>query len=309
MDKRIFLGCLLGAMLSAKASFAAGPGQGPAAGAGAVTPRQAPRESARPANDTAQDDSYEAYIQKMLSKGDYALPSSDGERITVLPEVTTVVPLSAVDQNRIVCPEYVRDARGSIEKGLLEPQIAGKEVFVKFAWVDSPRGPQYARQPNELFILCGEERYQLLLRPRNIPAQTVYLSSGLKKRIEQNEGIFKSNSIEDTVIKLITLAYNDELPDSFAIRPVNRTLNMFKELKTRLKRKVIVEGMGLELYEYEVLLAEESKEVLLDEDIARKLAGGDGLLASSIIRHKLTRECPECPGTRIYAVKSAAKDD
>ncbi|MBI5178171.1 MAG: type-F conjugative transfer system secretin TraK [Nitrospinae bacterium] len=251
-----------------------------------------------------EENPYETYIQKMLEKGEYSLPSPDHGRITVLPEVTTVVPLSAVDQNRIVCPDLIRDARGSIEKGLLEPQIAGKEVFIKFAWVDTGRGPQYARQPNELFIMCGDERYQLLVRPRKIPTQTIYLSSGLKKRIEQNEGVFKSNSIEESAIKMIALVHNDDLPESFSIREVNRTLNKFKELKTRLKRKVIAEGTGMELYEYEVLLAEGIKEVRLDEDIAKKLAGEEGLLASSAARHQLTRECPECSGTRIFIVKS-----
>ncbi len=175
------------------------------------------------------------------------------QTIIVLPEVATPVDLSSSDVNRIVCPQemQIQDIVFSQEKGV-KVKYSGANAFIKFLFTIKNGSNNYAANPVELYIVCGENVYNLIATPKRIPSQTIRLSSGKLKAIKQNASLMGGLPIEKKTALLIKLTVTDSLPESFEITSPNRSLRIFKGLNIVLKRTVIVEGEGLRLKEYYV---------------------------------------------------------
>ncbi len=173
--------------------------------------------------------------------------------VVVLPEVATQVDLSSSDVNRIACPQeqQIQDVVFSQEKGL-KVKYSGPNAFIKFLFTVRNGVNNYATNPVELYIVCGENVYNLIATPKRIPSQTVRLSTGKLKTIKQNASIMGGLPIEKKTSLLIRLAVTDNLPDSFESVTPNKRFKIFKGLKVILKRTVLVEGEGLRLKEYYV---------------------------------------------------------
>lgn len=173
--------------------------------------------------------------------------------IVVLPEVATQVDLSSSDVNRVSCPQeqQIQDVVFSQEKGV-KVKYSGPNAFIKFLFTVRNGVNNYATNPVEFYIVCGENVYNLIATPKRIPSQTIKLSSGKLKSIKQNASIMGGLPIEKKTALLIKLAVTDNLPDSFEIAAPNKRFKIFKGLKVILKRTVLVEGEGLRLKEYYV---------------------------------------------------------
>ena len=173
--------------------------------------------------------------------------------VVVLPEVATQVDMSSSDVNRIACPQeqQIQDVVFSQEKGV-KVKYSGPNAFIKFLFTVRNGVNNYATNPVEFYIVCGENVYNLIAIPRRIPAQTIRLSSGKLKTIKQNASLMGGLPIEKKTALLIKLAVTDNLPDSFEIATPNKRFKIFKGLKVILKRTVLVEGEGLRLKEFYV---------------------------------------------------------
>lgn len=181
----------------------------------------------------------------------------------VRPDVSTQVMMSNRDINRIVCESGpIKDVVYSREKGI-DVKIDGENAFVKFLINGNaaPGGISYTTVPSEFYVVCGSagEVYTLVASPKNIPAQTISLVSH-RKGLDKNLSLFKGIAFEDMVVSLIKDAYTDKIPDSFTVKPMNRSMNVFRDVDVFLKRKVIIEGEGLILNEYDVTLKPSSPE-------------------------------------------------
>lgn len=191
---------------------------------------------------------------------------SANEVTEVLPEIATHVRLSSTDVNRIVCPSDIHDVVFSKEKGV-DVKVNGRNAFVKFLVKKEPDGKEiHSKTPTELFVVCGGDVYTLITQPARIPSQTVRLSSGSEKRIEENLELMGSLPFEKKVLDIIRSMYTGDIPDSFLVRSVDEPVLTTNGLDVRLKRIVEVEGEGLRGKEFSVTLKEKDATKLSEKD-------------------------------------------
>lgn len=182
----------------------------------------------------------------------------------VLPEVATKIRLSNTDVNRLVCPEGIKDVVFSQEKGV-KVKISDGNAFVKFQVIKKGDEMIYTEIPSEFYVVCGEDIYSLIGMPQRVPAQTVRLSTGIKKRVQQNLALFSGMPLEKKILTLIKQAYTDQLPESYVIRTIGRQIDLFPALWVRFKREIVIEGEGVAIREYSVSLKEGVEQTLLSE--------------------------------------------
>jgi len=184
------------------------------------------------------------------------------------PEIQMQAFVSSRDVNRIVCGDEIRDVLFSKEKGV-KVKNTGRNLFVKFLYAKSDSGePMYANKSIEMFVVCGENVFNLILTPKGIPAQTIRLESGKLEKIRKNTALFLGMPFEKKVTSLIKSAYKDELEKSFDIKETDKEVRVYADLKTVIRRTVSIEGEGVKLTE---LIAIPSRDIELNEKMFNKV--------------------------------------
>lgn len=228
---------------------------------------------------------------------------AEGEYPTVvLPEATTSVRLSSSDMNRISCPAGIREALTSTEKGLTI-KITGKDAFVKFKVTKKGDKFTYSTTPTELYVVCGEETFSMVIFPQRIPSQTIRLTSGKDKKIKENLSLYAGLPFEKKALKAIKDVYTENIPDSYSVSKKEKRFLSYREILLTLKRTVDIEGEGLRIKEYEISLRGESTEFKLNEKMFLKAELAENPVAVSLERHILR------PGdtSRLYVVEQRAE--
>ena len=204
----------------------------------------------------------------------------------VLPEATTTVRLSSSDMNRISCPADIREALTSTEKGLTI-KITGKDAFVKFKVIKKGDKFVYSTTPTELYVVCGDETFSMVIFPQRIPSQTIRLTSGKDRKIKENQSLYVGLPFEKKVLKAVKDVYTENIPDSYSINKKEKQFLLFREIRLILKRTVDIEGEGLRIKEYQVALRGETTEFKLNEKMFLKTELAENPIAISLERHIL----------------------
>jgi len=200
----------------------------------------------------------------LLVTSSAALAGDQDDLVVVFPEHTTKLNMSSTDVNRFVCPGPIKDVVFSQDKGI-KIKISGDNAFVKYQALKKGQEVQFSTTPSEFYVICDGEVYSMIGLPKKIPAQTIRLSSGEKKKIEKNLSIFDGLPLEKKILKLIKQAYTGDLPESYTVRPVGKQVNIFDQLWVTAKRDIEVEGEGLGVREYLVSLKDGQPEWRLSE--------------------------------------------
>ncbi len=170
--------------------------------------------------------------------------------IVVLPETTQAVELNSTDFNRFQCPGVIQDVVVAKEKGVVA-KFSGNNAFILFKHLIKDGKPIYAKNPVELNIVCDGDVYTIVAVPKNLAySPVVRLSSGKKKKMEQNASVFGGMPIVKKCIHFVKLAYKGDLPNSFDVVHPNKPFDLFKKLKLVLSSLIIAEGEGLRLKIY-----------------------------------------------------------
>lgn len=204
----------------------------------------------------------------------------------VLPEATTTVRLSSSDMNRISCHSDVREALTSTEKGLTI-KITGKDAFVKFKVTKKGDKFSYSTTPTELYVVCGDETYSMIVFPQRIPSQTIRLSSGKDRKIKENIGLYAGLPFEKKVLKAIRDVYTENIPDSYSVSRKEKRFNSYREILLTLKRTVDIEGEGVRIKEYEASLRSETTQFKMNEKMFLRTEIAENPVAVSLERHIL----------------------
>lgn len=193
---------------------------------------------------------------------------------TVLPETPTPVVLSNTDVNRVVCANgTISDAFFSEEKGLTLMR-KGSNAFIKFKIkVTGFDAMQHVNKQAEIYIVCNGAVYTLLAQPQKVPAMTIRLSDNTKQRMQSNIDLMNAMPFEEKIHYLTRAAYKDEIPESFSVTPVSKSLSVFKEIDIDLIRQIRVDGVGFRLSEY--ALKAKSTVDLLETEFLRTEFGTD----------------------------------
>ena len=184
------------------------------------------------------------------------------------PEIQMQAFVSTSDVNRIVCNDEIRDVVFSKDKGI-KVKNKGKNLFVRFVYAKGSSGkPLYAKNPVEMFIVCGDNTFNLILTPKGIPAQTIRLDSGKAEKIRKNTSLFLGMPFEKKITSLIKSVYKDELPESFLVVKTDSEAKVYADIKTIIRRTVAVEGEGVLLTELVVIPV---KDVELNEKMFNRV--------------------------------------
>ena len=163
----------------------------------------------------------------------------------ILPEKTTEVTVSNIDVNRIVCPYNIQDVVYSQEKGL-QVKTEGRNLYVKLPIIvkavnGEVKEKKLFKNKAELFISCGGHVYSLILKPKKIPARTIYLTAP-DEDMKKASSFFEKMSFEDAIVELIKRVAEERIPRGFKVEFVNQTIQ-YKDMEVTFRKKVIGGGV------------------------------------------------------------------
>ncbi len=164
-------------------------------------------------------------------------------------EIPTSVTLSNKDINRIVCPGPMNDLIFSQEKAMTG-HFSGNNGFIKFKIEDSGNEYIYADTQSELFVVCNNAVYTLLVTPADIPSVTLRLASPAGDSFKKNLDHYQNMPLEKQALLLIREAYHGTYPTSYRISEATRKVSLSSELEVQLLQVVDVDGVGLRLKKY-----------------------------------------------------------
>jgi conjugal transfer pilus assembly protein TraK len=183
-----------------------------------------------------------ALLMATLAVPAWALNKHDGTS-PIRPESPIEVELSASDVNRITCGEPISDLIYSQEKGL-EGQFNGNNAFLKFKLIRQGKDELYATKPTELYVVCGEDVYTLIVLPKRIPAVTLKLSSPKKAKAGLT---FAGMPYERKVVQLVQEGYRGVYPEYYKVTEENQEVTISPDVRVILKRTVEVDEEHLRL--------------------------------------------------------------
>ena len=167
-----------------------------------------------------------------------------------MPIVTQKVIMSRSDENWIVCNEPIKTVLAG-DDAHIDVKYFGNNAFIKFQYLSDGQKIVYpASKPTPLHIPCGDAIYSLIAVPMKVSTQTIRLGSGKTTKIKENATIFREQDTRKKVQELIRRAYNDDIPDSFTVKLINKHLDLFRDVALVFHRTITVEGEGMVLKEY-----------------------------------------------------------
>lgn len=182
--------------------------------------------------------------------------TEESKRIYAYPDVTTTAEMSTTDINRLVCKAGIKDIVVSQEKGVERKIPGGPNAFVKFLAKRKSDGQlEYASNPVELFVVCGDLVYPIVAVPKRIPPQTLWLSSPNTDKAHKNIMAYKGMPFEEKVLRIIKQVYQGDIPENFTATEMSQDVPVFKGAVLRLKRLVTIDGEGLRVKEYHMTMA------------------------------------------------------
>ncbi len=200
-------------------------------------------------------------------------------------EIPTAVELSNMDINRIVCPGPMNDLIFSQEKGMTG-HFSGNNAFIKFQIEDDGDEFIYAERQSELFVVCNNVVYTLLVTPSDIPSVTLRLASPIGESFKQNIDHFKKMPLEKQALQIIREAYNGTYPASYRISQPTRTVPLAPGLEAKLIQIVDVDGVGLRLSKY-LVKSHAQDPIEVDEKVFLSSSFSESIIAIAVEDHRL----------------------
>ena len=233
---------------------------------------------------TAPSQPEETRIQESSPAGEKHKVSSEAlidrlKKYKNLPQIVEdedyqAVEISLKDVTRVVCFTNITRVIYSKEKGM-EIKTVDRNAFIKNLpkeAVDPMTGRiaiDYDSRPKEVYLVCGDKTFSLLLIPKDIPANTIYLKSSYVEK-EKAFSFEKSNDYENTILKLLKSAYSENVPDGYSVDNIEKVLKEYQEIRLVHKRNYT--GIMFEIQEYVVIAKKELNinEITLLEAISPK---------------------------------------
>lgn len=200
-------------------------------------------------------------------------------------EIPTTVELSNRDINRIVCPGPMNDLIFSQEKAMTG-HFSGNNGFIKFKIEDSGSEYVYADTQSELFVVCNNAVYTLLVTPADIPSVTLRLASPSGDTFKKNINHYQKMPLEKQALLLIREAYHGDYPASYRISDSTRTVSLSPDLEIQLLQVVDVDGVGLRLRKYQATSLSEGS-IDVSEQVFLSSSISNSILAIAVDNHTL----------------------
>jgi len=193
----------------------------------------------------------------------------------------TEVPISLKDINRIVAPNKILYVINSKEKAIQVKKI-NNSVYIKILPIDKKNinGTNkliYGNIPRDIFIVTNNNTYSLILIPKKIPAQTIYL----KYHANISNIVLKSSAHINNIINLIKNAYSGNISHGFEEIRSGKLIKKYKQADVILEN--IYKGIPYSIYEY-VIVAKQP--IYIKESQFLNIV--DNPIAIAIVHHSLS---------------------
>jgi len=214
-----------------------------------------------------------------------------GVYYVVTPEKTTMINMSNVDINRIVCPVDVQDVVYSEEKGV-KVKVLGRNVFVKFQVRKVVEGEkekvEYSTTPVDIHVVCNGKVFPIIAVPKRIPSVLVYLEdkeAEIKERLEENREL----SYEERLARIVKEFFTGNVPLNAEFIKDEKKFHLYKNLVIDKKGTYVLEGEGIQVSFFEITYNGEKLFVDLNERMFLKKELTARPLAVSLDRLKLKK--------------------
>ena len=183
----------------------------------------------------------------------HAAAPQDPNVFVASPNVTNAVPASNRDVNWIRCEGPVRDVITSVEKNV-EVRYSGNNAFLKFKAIQKGSETLYSTLETEIYVICDDHVYKLLITPENRPATTILLRPPADEDVEAVRERFSAMPWETKLLTILKEVYTGEIPASYSVTAVEHASPVAFSATTQLAltRIVQVPGEGLAVYEYQL---------------------------------------------------------
>lgn len=262
--------------------------------------------SAAPAAEVHKTEEKISRTEKKVSEKEekekiYRLPISEeelkegkvvsGVYYVVTPEKTTMINMSNVDINRIVCPVDVQDVVYSEEKGV-KVKVLGRNVFVKFqvrkVVEDGEERIEYSTTPVDIHVVCNGKVFPIIAVPKRVPSVLVYLEdkeAEIKERLEESREL----SYEERLARIVKEFFTGKIPLNAEFVKDERKFHLYKNLVIDKKGTYVLEGEGIQVSFFEITYNGEKLFVDLNERMFLKKELTARPLAVSLDRLKLKK--------------------
>jgi conjugal transfer pilus assembly protein TraK len=205
--------------------------------------------SKNPASDSEQKPKSGPEIYKGIELPETTPDDSSGGQVA-MPIITQKAVMSRSGENWIICGEPIKTVlRG--DDAHIDVEYFGNSAFIKFQYMTDGQKIAYpAPKPTTLHIPCGDAIYAIIAVPMDVSSQTIRLGSGKTAKIKDNATIFREQDTRKRVQELIRRAYNDDIPESFTVKLINKPLVLFRDVTVVFHRTIAVDGEGMMLKEY-----------------------------------------------------------
>lgn len=216
----------------------------------------------------------------------------------VMPETLTTVDVSNKDFNYFTCTNgQAVDFVKSKEKAFTVSYTNnGKGFLVKFSLKKNTLTQEtlYNSEPVELILTCGEQNYELLLRPTMSDMKKIILGGPNANPIKENIALFRGKDLEDAAhllaLQVILESAENPLPYSYAVTPAPKDIAMdfymIDGIALRPIKNVKVEGIGIRATEYQIFAL---RDIKLQEDMFLKTPLGDNIFTVTLADLNLTK--------------------
>ena len=112
--------------------------------------------------------------------------------------------------------------------------FSGNNAFIKFKIEDCGDEYIYADTQSELFVVCNNAVYTLLVTPTDIPSVTLRLASPKGDSFKKNIAHYQNMPLEKQALQIIREAYNGTYPTSYRITESTRQITLSPDLETTI---------------------------------------------------------------------------
>jgi conjugal transfer pilus assembly protein TraK len=178
--------------------------------------------------------------------------AEDGEQ-TILPMITQKAIVSNMDINWVLCRDTITEFICDDDKDL-EVKNKGDHAILKYKHGTTGGEDDYASSTTACSVKCGDVLFRLVAVPLPLPAQTIHLDSSKVTNIRQNSALFRDETTNKKIMKLMQMVNTDDIPKSFTVKPVSRApLTLFKDLAVIFTRTITVDGEGIIVKEFVIV--------------------------------------------------------
>lgn len=197
----------------------------------------------------------------------------------VLPDTLTKVNLDNQNPNLIECVDGDINDYTAPKHIPMEVEARGKNLFVGYLFRQSTQGLEqkfeFLTTPHIMHVVCDGLVYSLNITPSNGRNEKIYLGDPNLASIKEGAKLTRKKSDEELMVELNLAAINNDLPPQYSVTRESRVMpSVFSGLKIIQRRKVVLNGVGFVLKEYEVFSDSEtqlSKRLFIKRDFSEKM--------------------------------------